>query len=279
MLVTRLVYEVMMSQRNILISPQQICSQYSGNKYCGDDSFFTFSWGKHSKTVAISKTNNLPVLHTKSGMDNGLYMYNALVTGTTLNKSSLAKQTVPRFSFNAKPSVSSDICINCSSKHCPDCSLTASVFTSEEMNLSQLNNMSELQREFLHIHICSGHVHFSKLTQYAKKGLLPAKFRSVPHPVCVTCILGKQHKLARSKKNTITTGTSIKSPGDMIHMDQCIVTTLGRPMTHSGKNSPEKITCFTIFVDAISHWIHIHFQSSTDAIQTLVGKHRLERYG
>ena len=138
--------------------------------------------------------------------------------------------------------------------------------------------MSDLQREFLHLYNKSGHVNFSKLQNLARKGLIPAKFKNVTPPVCITCVLGKQHKLARTKDNKIA-GSSVKQPGDMIHMDQCIVTTPGCPMTHSGKNNPEKITCFTIYVDSISHRIHIHFQSSTEAVQTLVGKHRLERYG
>ena len=95
--------------------------------------------------------------------------------------------------------------------------------------------------------------------------------------MCVACILGKQHKLAQSKTNKISDNTTTK-PGDLIHMDQCIVTTPGRPMTLSGHNNSQKICCFTIFIDDISDRVHIHFQTSTDAKQTLEGKHKLERY-
>ena len=137
--------------------------------------------------------------------------------------------------------------------------------------------MSNDQRDFLHLHERSGHIGFDTLIQHAKAGLIPSKFQHVTPPICVSCILGKQHKLSRSKDNKIR-GTTISSQGDLIHMDQCIVTTPGRPMTLSGWNNKEKITCFTIFVDSVSHRIHVHFQTSTEACQTLDGKHRLERY-
>jgi hypothetical protein len=50
-------------------------------------------------------------------------------------------------------------------------------------------------------------------------------------------------------------------------------------MTFSGQNSSTKVTCFSIFVDSISKKIWTEFQSSTDAAQTLQGKHRVEKNG
>ena len=83
-----------------LISPQQLCSQYPGTKYQGDDKSFTFSWQHHNKTVAISKTNNLPILHTKAGMKNGIHLFTALMHGNIPNKSILVQKSVPQFCFN-----------------------------------------------------------------------------------------------------------------------------------------------------------------------------------
>jgi hypothetical protein len=48
-------------------------------------------------------------------------------------------------------------------------------------------------------------------------------------------------------------------------------------MTYSGRNSPDKITCFTLFVDSISKKVFVHFQHSTSTQETLVGKQRFER--
>ena len=48
-------------------------------------------------------------------------------------------------------------------------------------------------------------------------------------------------------------------------------------MMISGYNNKTKITVFTLFIDSISKKIFIEFQSLTDAAQTLVGKHRLEK--
>ena len=94
--------------------------------------------------------------------------------------------------------------------------------------------------------------------------------------ICLACKLGKAHQLTRSRNNTIIPD-SITKPGDLIHTDQAESATPGRPMTISGKNNKIKVTVFTVFVDSISKKIFVEFQTSTNAEQTLKGKHRLEQ--
>ena len=257
-----------------LISPQQICAQHKSGTYSGTATAFAISWGANTKTVEINSSNNLPIMHTASGLTNGVSLFKALQSGP-ISTSNITRRKIPIFGAH---NAHNQICVNCSISHCPDCMIKVSAFTSTILDMSKVQNMTDDQRELLHLHESVGHLAFGTLISFARKGLLPAKFKSIDPPTCITCILGKQHKLSRSRDNKIS-GKSITQPGDLIHMDQCIVTTPGRPMTLSGKNNRDKITCFTIYVDQVSHRIHIHFQSSTDAKQTLQGKHRLEKYG
>ena len=136
--------------------------------------------------------------------------------------------------------------------------------------------MSQDQREFLHIHCLFDHVSFGTLQKLAKKGIIPSKFAKVDPPLCIDCHLGKAHRLKRNKSNHIRS-EHITMPGDLIHMDQAESSNPGRPMTHSGWNNKTKINCFTIFVDSVSKKLFVDFQSSTNAVQTLAGKHRMER--
>jgi hypothetical protein len=47
-------------------------------------------------------------------------------------------------------------------------------------------------------------------------------------------------------------------------------------MTYSGRDRPDKINCFTLFVDSICKKIFVHFQHSTSTEETLLGKQLFE---
>ena len=84
--------------------------------------------------------------------------------------------------------------------------------------MKALNNMSQDQREFLHLHERWDHYNFDTLKQLAKEGIIHKKFAKVDPPVCLVCKLGKAHQLTRSRNNTIIPD-SITKPGDLIHID------------------------------------------------------------
>ena len=106
----------------------------------------------------------------------------------------------------------------------------------------------------------------------AKQGLIPSKFSKIAPPICLSCQLGKQHKVTRTSDNKIVQAP-ISKPGQLVHMDQAESSTPGRPMALSGWNNTNKITCFIIYVDSISKHVYTYFQTSTNAKQTLEGKH------
>ena len=136
--------------------------------------------------------------------------------------------------------------------------------------------MPQDQRKFLHIHCLFDHISFGTLQKLAKKGIIPHKFGKVDPPLCIDCHLGKAHRLKQNKSNHIRS-EHITMPGNLIHMDQAESSNPGRPMTHSNWNNNTKINCFTIFVDSVSKKLFVEFQSSTNAVQTLAGKHHMER--
>lgn len=283
-----------------LISPQQVCNQSKiPCSYTGTKNSFTLRWGKHSKTVTIDPNNNLPVMHTAPGVEKAKYIMANLTKHQCCFKSA---RTIPRFKIqnpsddndsdddstieqtckfidteSQKDSKSDHISVSCSTKHCKDCVKLDVLQQEPGLDLSKINNLTQDQREFLAIHEKLDHLNFNSLKIFAKEGYIPKKFAKIEPPPCVSCILSKQHKLARNKTNKIV-GEHITKPGDMIHMDQAVVTTPGRPMTLSGKNNKHKITCFTIFVDSVSKRVHIHFQNSTNSEQTIDGKINLERF-
>ena len=280
-----------------LVSPQQLCQQSKTRcQYEGDAHFFRLRWGSQSKTIPLSKSNNLPVLNTAPGTTLGQEISASLARTNNLYR---AAKTVPQytlrsdlllapegdddeegiFTSTSSPhnSKSPDIKLKCHTQKCADCKQIRIDEKGNEIDLSQLNNLTKLQQEFLHVHAAMGHPNFQVMKNMVTEGLLDSKFKKVAIPQCLSCIMGKQHRLRRETNNKLI-GQHIKAPGDLIHMDQCSVTTPGRPMTLSGKTTKITINCFTIFIDSISKRIFVEFQSSTDAEQTLAGKHRMERF-
>ena len=277
-----------------LISPQQICKQSKIRcKFEGDDKSFTLRWERHSKTVAYHNGNNLPVINTAPGMSIGKSIVAQLAQASRSGgniKCFKAPRAIPRYDFlnnNDEPSeelISTDesntqknIKVSCS-KTCTDCK-TISINEDEKdvLDTASLDNMTKEQREFLTLHERIGHPSFTTMQKWSKLGLLPKKYRKITPPMCLSCHLGKQHKVQRTTDNKIIS-ESIKKPGDLFHMDQAMPSTPGRPMTLSGKNNKEKVTCFTIYVDSVSKRLFAEFQTSTEAPQTIKGKKRVEKF-
>ena len=165
--------------------------------------------------------------------------------------------------------------VQCTNQKCSDCNKIAIDDTENKISMNYITNLTKDQRDFLHLHERWDHMSFDLLKRLAHHGLIEKRFAKVDPPFCLSCKLGKAHQLSRNKSNSIIS-ESVTKPGDLIHTDQAESATPGRPMTISGYNNKTKISVFTLFIDSISKKIFVEFQSSTDAKQTLVGKHRLE---
>ena len=139
--------------------------------------------------------------------------------------------------------------LQCNDKQCSNWGKINITTNDSHVDMEALNNMSQDQHEFLHLHERWDHYNFDTLKILAKEGIIHKKFANVDPPVCLACKLGKA--LTRSCNNTLIPDT-ITRPGDLIHTDQVEGATPGRPMTISGKNNKIKETVFTAFVNSIS---------------------------
>ena len=280
-----------------LVLPQQICQQYN-SVYEGGANYFKLRWKSHCKPIQLTKANNLPLLYTASGNKLAHDLYAHVVQSSssdclafrgskiilkydldpeldgTLDNLELA--TTPTTN-NFLPSDKKEMfCIQCNDKQCTDCGKINITKNDSHINMKALNNISQDQCEFLHLHERWDHYNLETLQILAKEGIIHKKFAKVDPPVCLACKLGKAHQLTRSRNNTLIPDT-ITQPGDLVHTDQAESVTPGRPMTISGKNYKIKVIVFTVFVDSISKRVFVKFQTSTNAEQSLRGKHCLKR--
>ena len=276
-----------------LLSPQQVCRQSSKPcLYEGNDSHFKLRWNSHCKTISYSKDTNLAMLYTAPGSalaTNLMAHYSTVAPNDSISCFRCAK-TVPQYNLldPSNPTLldehitlhpemmavpfesEKEITLKCSMRHCVDCN-RVDVSSNEKFDVKLLSTLTDAQRKLLHIHESMGHPNFHMLQDLALRGIIPKRLAHIEPPQCLSCHLGKAHKVARSTNNTII-NERIKRPGDLIHIDQAETSTPGRPMTYSGRNSPDKITCFTLFVDSISKKVFVNFQHSTSTQETLFGK-------
>ena len=300
-----------------LLSPQQLCSQYNtvgefGSNFMTirwDNHVKTCYTRKASNLPVLDTAPGSEIAQTIYNavhsskqdetycfrMQKTIPQFNLQGSSTQADDAETSTSSIPTSSDSThekssqKKSSTTHINVKCSSTKCKDCKIfqNPSTTTREGANsetsnsafnidLNKINNMTTDQREFLHIHEKYDHINFNTLKDLAREGIIPKKFKNIEPPICLGCQLGKAHKIKRNKNNSIA-GESITKPGQLVHMDQAESQNPGRPMTHSGNNNKNKIKVFTVFVDSVSKKIFVEFQTSTNAIQTLNGKHRFER--
>ena len=162
----------------------------------------------------------------------------------------------------------------------------------DERNL----NLTGPQHELLAWHYRWGHVSMRKIQRLIRPGdydetqhsetisgmpVLKSNFkqtRSCVPPQCASCNLAKASRTPiRTASTPCSSDGSLKDgdlkPGDCISMDQIVCPQKGRTLS-SGKGT---ITGGTIFVDHASGFITFFPQSSASVVDTLVGKHALDR--
>jgi hypothetical protein len=186
------------------------------------------------------------VAHYSSVASSDLHCYRCAKTVPSYNLQSSNDESSPSddelISTSHHTTSEKDITLKCSVRHCADCN-RVDVSSNDEFDLKLFSTLTDDQRELLHLHECMGHPNFSMLQDLARRGFIPKRLASITPPQCLACHLGKAHKVARNSENRIIS-ERIKRPGDLVHIDQAETSTPGRPMTYSGRNSPDKITCY-----------------------------------
>lgn len=264
-----------------LISPQQLTKQSTTPcMQSFDDKVFHLRWNGNTKTIPISKANNLPILHTAPGVSIACALAEAFHEWDPTLHCLKAQKKVPDYKadLQAKESLSDDTPtipthkMDCSNTDCDRCSY---IKDSSKKILNHKRTLDDNETWYLRWHNQLGHPNFEHMKLLSKKGYIPRFIKCMnKEPVCLGCKLGKA-RLLRSKKGSITTDAT--KPGDLIHADQCESSQDGRPFTYSGQNHSTKVNYFTIFVDSVSKKVWVEFQTSTNTEQTLKGKAKVEK--
>ena len=264
-----------------LLSPQQLTKQSSVKcEQSFNDKVFHLRWNGNTKTILISKSNNLPILHTAPGVSIAC----ALATAFREHDPNLmclkAQKKVPDYKADLQaqkdkpddPPTIPEHKLECDDKKCDQCSY---IKESSKEILKHKTTLTDIETLYLRWHNQLGHPNFATMQELCKQGLLPPLIKTLTkEPVCLGCKLGKA-RLIRSRKGSVS--TNVTKPGDLIHADQCESSQDGRPFTYSGQNNQQKVNFFTIFVDSKSKKVWVEFQSSTEAEQTLKGKAKVEK--
>jgi len=169
----------------------------------------------------------------------------------------------------------------------------------EAFLLEQNVNLTKSQAELLHLHYCCGHISMHTLQKLIRpKALPPSDIQEVrKHPVvfnskhanthtcvvpkCAACVLSKMERVSKNDgKSTTGNKGELKvndlSPGDTVSLDQYVVSTKGRTLTHFSDQT-KMYNGGTIFVDHASNYMFNYNQISLRTGETLVGKRIFER--
>ncbi|GFH58525.1 hypothetical protein CTEN210_15001 [Chaetoceros tenuissimus] len=245
-----------------------------------DDKVFHLRWNGNTKTIPISKANNLPILHTAPGVSIACALAEAFHNWDPSLHCLKAQKSVPDYKadLQAREETSDETPeIPTHNMECPDskCERCSYIKEGSKDILDHKRTLDDNETLYLRWHNQLGHANFEHMKELSRQGLLPRFIKCMTNePVCIGCKLGKA-RLRRSKKGSLT--TNVTKPGDLIHADQCESSQDGRAFTYSGQNNPTKVNYFTIFVDSVSKKVWVEFQTSTNTEQTLKGKAKVEK--
>ena len=156
----------------------------------------------------------------------------------------------------------------------------------EDMMSSIDEKTTKRQKELLGHHYRLKHLPFSYLKRLAKKGIIPKYLENVPPPLCMPCLMGKQHRKpwrGKSKKSSKIRKLHETFPGANTSTDQMISPYGGLIPQMKGRLMKAKYYAATVFVDHYSDFTYVHLMRDTTAESTLEAKqayeHLLQSYG
>jgi len=138
-------------------------------------------------------------------------------------------------------------------------------------------NLTAKQQQLYDWHVRLGHMNYATIQSMARKDIgIPRTLATCSPPLCRDCQCGKAKR--RSLKNLQPIGERPLRPGEMCCVDQMIAGCPGLPYTMRGRRSSRRYSTCTFFVDVATRFIFPHFQESTNAHETLLGKQRYEQF-
>ena len=137
-------------------------------------------------------------------------------------------------------------------------------------------HLTQREQAYIRWHYRLGHPSEHIMHSLARCKRIPPWLASIKAPTCKACQFGKQTKRARGENGDLRARFP-DVPGGCVSVDQFISHTPGRVLTFSGKPTTRAYKCVTIFVDHATDKCFCHLQESTDAEETVKGKHVFER--
>ena len=144
--------------------------------------------------------------------------------------------------------------------------------TQEEMKHASLS------QELLNYHKRFGHIHFKRLYEMAKQGVIPRRLMHAEQPACAACLYARATKKGWRGKGRLNwqRTTRATSPGQCISVDQLNSPTPGLVAQMKGRLTKSRYTAATVYVDQYSGFGYIYLQKGTNAEETLEGKRAFE---
>ena len=138
---------------------------------------------------------------------------------------------------------------------------------------------SSLLDELLLYHKRFGHIHFSRLYEMARQGIIPRRLLHAEKAVCAACLYAKATRRGwRSKgRKDWTCDNRVTSPGQCVSVDQLISPTPGLVAQLKSKLTKSRYTAATIYVDQYTGYGYVHLQKGTTAEETLGGERNSRR--
>jgi len=152
-------------------------------------------------------------------------------------------------------------------------------------------NLTPTQKIWQRWHFKLGHIAYSHIQKLPLGGFLDRvsmgllRTRIADHPKCSACQFGKQTRLPDETTSTIKREDHLSSlkegqlkPGDCIFCDQLESRVRGRLLHAAGRKPDKDRFCgATVFVDAASGYIHVEFQVTLNATDSINALDSLER--
>jgi hypothetical protein len=138
----------------------------------------------------------------------------------------------------------------------------------------------DVTAEFLFYHQLLGHPPPATIRSLAKQGMLPARLRKCPVPICTSCLYGKAKKKpwhTKPTKEREAIRMAIR-PGECTSMDQMVSATPGLIAQMRGISTTKRYKCITVFVDQATGYGFTHAQKSTSAEETIAAKEAFEMH-
>jgi hypothetical protein len=138
--------------------------------------------------------------------------------------------------------------------------------------------LSRDQDKMYRLHVCAGHLSFSKIRAMARRGEVPRRLAKCDSPMCAACQFGKATRKPWRTKAKNRNIKAVTSPGECVSVDQLESRAVGFVAQLKGRLTKGRYRVATIFVDHYSRLGYVHLQKDSTSVETLKAKSAFELF-